>query len=156
MAMRPLLAAGLLSLVIPATVWAQQSWSVASPDGRTTIAVGRKPDGTLTYRVARGTQPILGDSPLGIRRADQAFEAGLAFVAASPVRAIDERYAMPHGKRKDHHVLGRERTLTFANAAGAKLDVILRAHDDGVAFRYRFPETAAGLKTVVEERTGFR
>jgi alpha-glucosidase len=133
-----------------------QPWLVASPDGRTAIAVARHQDGRLTYRVTRETQTVLGDSPLGIRRADQSFDAGLTFVGASPVRTIDDRYTMPYGKRKDHHVLGRERTLTFSNAAGAKVEVILRAQDDGVAFRYRFPETTGETKAVVAEATGFK
>jgi alpha-glucosidase len=155
MSMRHPLTAGVLCLALTAPVSAQQPWAVTSPDGQTTITIARQPDGRLIYGVARGSQMVLGDSPLGIRRADQTFEAGLTFVSASPVRSIDERYTMPYGKRKDHHVLGRERTLTFANAAGARLDVIVRAHDDGVAFRYRFPEAAGGLKSVVDERTGF-
>jgi alpha-glucosidase len=131
-----------------------QPWSVASPDGRTAIALTRQ-DGRLTYRVTRESQPVLADSPLGIRRADQTFEAGLTFVSISPVRNIDDRYTMPYGKKKDHRVLARERTVTFSNAGGAKLEMVLRAQDDGVAFRYRFPETAGGRKTVIEERTGF-
>ena len=154
--MRRLLTAGVLGLALTAPLTAQQPWAVASPDGKTTITIARQADGRLTYRVARSGQPVLDDSPLGIRRADQVFDGGLTFVSASPVRSIDERYTMPYGKRKDHHVLGRERTFTFANTTGGKLEVIVRAHDDGVAFRYRFPETAQGLKTVAEERTGFR
>src|SRR6266508_2649665 len=152
MSMRHFLPAGLLCLALTAQTHAQHPWAVASPDGQTTSTSDRQGDGRLTYRVARGGQPVLADSPLGIRRADQIFDGGLTFVSASPVRAIDERYTMPHGKRKDHHVLGRERTFTFANPTGGKLEVIVRAHDDGVAFRYRFPETAQGLRTVVEEQ----
>ncbi|HVD92647.1 MAG TPA: glycoside hydrolase family 97 N-terminal domain-containing protein, partial [Vicinamibacterales bacterium] len=153
--MRWIIAALFILAARGASAQVSEPWSVASPDTHTAIAVERQPDGRLVWRVTRDAQPVLMDSPMGIRRADQAFDAGLTFVSASPVRNIDEHYTMPHGKRHDHHVVGRERTLTFANAAGAKLEVIIRAHDDGVAFRYRFPETAEGVKTVVEERTGF-
>jgi alpha-glucosidase len=131
------------------------AWSVASPDGRTIIAVSRQPDGGLRYRVTRDNQPVLGDSPLGIRRPDQTFDSGLTFVSASAPRVIDERYATPSGKRKDHHVSGRERTLTFSSASGAKLDVVIRADNDGVAFRYRFPETSGRTTSVLDEATGF-
>jgi len=130
-------------------------WSVTSPDGRTIIAVSRQADGGLRYRVTRDNQAILGDSRLGIRRPDQTFDSGLTFVGASAPRDIDERYAMPSGKRKDHHVTGRERTLTFSNASGARLDVVLRADNDGVAFRYRFPETSGRTTSVLDEATGF-
>jgi alpha-glucosidase len=130
-------------------------WSVESPDGRTVIAVARRPDGRLSWRATRERQPVLADSPLGIRRADQDFTGPLTFVSASEPAAIDDHYTTPAGKRRDHHVVARERTLSFANAAGAKIDVILHAQDDGVAFRYRFPESTAEPKTVVEEQTGF-
>src|SRR5205807_2008069 len=80
----------------------------------------------------------------------------LRFLSASADERVDDRYYMPHGKRHDHHAQGRQRALTFANAAGAKLEIIIRADNDGVAFRYRFPESDAAPKTVVEELTAFR
>src|SRR5215510_11452261 len=92
-------------------------WSVESPDGR------------LSWRATRERQLVLADSPLGIRRADQDFTGPLTFVSATDAAAIDDHYTTPAGKRRDHHVVARERTLSFANAGGAKLDVILRAQD---------------------------
>jgi alpha-glucosidase len=151
--MKGIFAALLLAAATPAA--GQDLWAVNSPDGHNTIGLARLGDGKLVWRVLRDQFQLLADSPLGIRRADQDFTTGLRFVEISPLRTIDERYTTPAGKRRDHHVLGRERTVTFANAAGAKLQVVLRAHDDGVAFRYRFPDSGTGPKTVVEERTGF-
>jgi hypothetical protein len=132
----------------------QPPWSVSSPDGRTTIAVTRRADGALQYRVTRDGQPVLDDSPLGIRRADAAFETRLTYQSTSAERAIDDRYTLPHGKKKDHHVTARERTLTFGNTGGGKVEIVLRAQNDGVAFRYRFPESGAAKK-VIGELTGF-
>src|SRR5260370_6433911 len=129
-----------------------QRWSLASQDGRTAIDVARTA-GRLTWHVSHAGATVLVDSLLGIRRAEQSFVDGLRFVSASGTTTIDERYQMPHGKRHDHHVQGRERTLVFANGTGARLEVVLRAHDDGVAFRYRFP--GVGKKTLLEELTGF-
>jgi hypothetical protein len=132
-----------------------QEWTLDSPDGRTRISVVRDNDGQLAWRVSHQDAPILLDSPLGIRRSDQEFVRGLTFVGASEPRTVDERYQTLHGKRREHVVNGRERVLTFANPAGARLEIVVRAHDDGVAFRYRFPETDGTERTVVEERTGF-
>jgi hypothetical protein len=132
-----------------------RSWSVTSPDGRLEIGVTLGTGGALSWRVTAGRATVLAPSPLGLRRHDQPFLDGLRFVASPDPTPVDERYEMPHGKRRQHVVSGRERVVSFANAAGAKLDVILRAHDDGVAFRYRFPETDATPRRLYEERTGF-
>jgi alpha-glucosidase len=131
-------------------------WQVASPDGRNVIAVSLDGNGRLTWSVARSGAAVLADSPLGLRRHDQSFTDGLRLVEAGQPSSIDEKYTMPHGKRREHVVRGRELTLTFVNAQKARLQVILRAHDDGVAFRYRFPETDPTPRRVFEEFTGFR
>ena len=107
-------------LVMGASTASAQTWTVSSPDGKTAITVARQNDGALVWRVTRDGSPILADSPLGIRRADQSFDSGLTFVRTADARTIDERYQTPTGKRHDHHVTGREQTLTFANAAGAQ------------------------------------
>jgi alpha-glucosidase len=128
-----------------------------SPDGRTTIELLRRDGEPVGYRVTRDGDAVLDVSPLGIRREDQAFtDATLTFTGAGESRAIDERYTMPHGKRREHHVVAQEQTVSFRNAAGARLEIILRAQNDGVAFRYRFPEHVSADKTVTGESTGFR
>jgi hypothetical protein len=119
----------------------------------------RSGSGQLTWRVTRGSKPVIADSPIGIRRTDEAFVDNLTFVNVSEVTNIDERYTTMHGKRREHVVNGRERVVSFANARNARVDVILRAHDDGVAFRYRFPDfggSGGEMVTVAEELTGFR
>jgi hypothetical protein len=130
-------------------------WELKSPDGRVAIVLSRQADGSLTYRVLRGRDVVLDESPLGLRRSDQEFADGLTFTRASDAVAVNETYDTPYGKRRHHVVRGRERVVSFTNRAGRRLDVILRAHDDGVAFRYRFPEVDTIAKTVTEELTGF-
>jgi hypothetical protein len=132
-----------------------EEWSVTSPDGHTQITLTRDADGRLSWRALRDKSVVVEDSALGIRRADQSLAEGLKLVRASASAPLDERYETPHGKRRLHHVRANERTVSFANASGAGLDVVLRAHDDGVAFRFRFPETDATPRTVVEERSTF-
>ena len=111
--------------------------------------------GRLSWRVTRDGASVLDKSPLGIRRHDQTFADALKLVRVAEPRSIDERYRTPHGKRRDHRVAGRERSLTFTNARNAQLEVIVRAHDDGVAIRYRFPETDSEARRVFAEMTGF-
>ena len=145
---------------------AQTRWSVVSPDGRTEIqltlpAPGQTADfpaaqKRLYYEVRHCGRRVLGRSPLGIRRTDEDFVDGLSFVKATSVEALDETYTLIHGKRKVCHAQAGERTMTFRNRNGARVEVILRAYNDGVAFRYRFPEQSDKTYTVTHEASGFR
>ena len=72
----------------------------------------------------------------------------LADLAVEGVRrdSRDEAYAAVAGKSataRDHY---NEATVALREAAGPRrrLEVVLRAYDDGVAFRYRFPKPDAG------------
>src|SRR5439155_396934 len=102
---------------------APRHWHMLSPDGRMEFAVDTANDGRLTWRLTRDRQVVVAESPLGIRRTDQTFDARLTSLNSSPVTTIDDRYVMPYGKQREHHVIARQWTIAFANQAGAKLDV---------------------------------
>lgn len=99
MGMTPVIAACFLTAVASAGSTHAQTWDVGSADEHNTITVTRDADGRLTWRVTRDNQTILADSPLGIRRADQAFDSGLTLVSASSTTTIDERYTLPATSR---------------------------------------------------------
>ncbi|MEO8482579.1 MAG: glycoside hydrolase family 97 catalytic domain-containing protein [Acidobacteriota bacterium] len=144
-----------LQTVLAAQRASIQSWDVKSPDGRTSIVLSRHADGHLTYRVLRGRAVVIDESPLGIRRSDELFVDGLTFTRVSDPVAVNETYSTPYGKRQNHVVHGRERVVSFIARSGKPMDLVLRAHDDGVAFRYRFPNVDTIAKSVTEELTGF-
>ena len=132
-------------------------WSVASPDGRVILTVRLGEDGARpSYSVECAGAMVLDASPLGIVREDAAFDAGLTLVAVGPVAPRDSADTVLHGKRRELRDRCNERVLTFRNAAGGRVELQVRAYDDGVAFRYRFPEQDARPRTVAGERTGFR
>ncbi len=149
---------------IAASAWGED-WTVASPDGKTVLSVGLyggdphlgdKVGDRLYYAVTHDQQTVIPLSRLGIVRKDTAFDEGLVLDSAPPAAAHDETYSVLHGKRKvvrDHY---HERVLIFHNPAGNRVELHLRAYDDGIAFRYRFPEESQELKTVTAELTSFR
>ncbi len=94
-------------------------------------------------------------SPLGITRKDADFTDDLRYLGESHRRVTDD-YALPRGKRSHFSNTGVERVLSFETPQKARMDLIVRAYDDGVAFRYRFPETDSRQLTVTGEATGFR
>ena len=80
------------------------------------------------------------------------FTGNLQFVGESAC-AVDEQYTMPVGKRSQCFNRANELTLDFLNDSGGKMSLILRAYDDGVAYRYRIHGT--GQDTVTSEASGF-
>ena len=64
---------------------------------------------------------------------------------------IDETYTLPTGKVSTYKNKANEMTIAYANAAGKTMRLIVRAYNDGVAFRYAFDNDET--MRVVEERT---
>ncbi|HJK89254.1 MAG TPA: glycoside hydrolase family 97 catalytic domain-containing protein [Polyangiaceae bacterium LLY-WYZ-15_(1-7)] len=120
---------------------------MSSPDGALTIEVVED-QGALAYRVLDDGIEVVALSPLGLET-----DAGPlgARVVGEATRIVEESYAMPHGKRRERAVRGNELVLELAGAVPGAL--VLRAHDDGVAFRYRLE--GEGEVRVKGEATGF-
>ena len=99
--------------------------------------------------------------PLGLVRNDQEFANHLQLIKAGKPVSIDEQYTVPHGKRSHCHNSANEVTVVFENEEKSKLELIIRAYDDGLAFRYRFPAArplttkAADSLTIKDELTAY-
>jgi hypothetical protein len=149
------LLATLLALLPGSVLAATPLWSLASPDGRCVISVSLGKAGELGYQVEREGKPVILDSPLGLRRDDAAFDHALQFVGAGEPENRRETYDLfAGGASHVDHTLKR-RTLVFRTAGGARLVLDLAASDEGVAFRYRFPESNPGLRVLQTELTAF-
>lgn len=144
----------------------ETQWTLNSPDGDLQVTVRNQAPSVeetdmpkvLQYRVDRVGEgepaEILGWSPLGITREDAGFGQDLEFRGQSQ-RSVEDSYTMLRGKQEAITSRGEELTLQFQHPGGAQLELIFRAYDDGVAFRYRFPEESNELRTVTAEQTGF-
>ena len=142
-----------LAVFSPARATAE---AVASLDGRVRVTVDDS-DG-LRYQVALDGQPVLVDSPLGLD-----FEGGFSLGRRANIEQAartehDDTWENPFGQRRtirDHY---RELKLALRESADApgRLNLIVRAYDNGVALRYEIP-AQPGLEryVVTNERTEF-
>jgi alpha-glucosidase len=134
-------------------------WSVKSPSENIQFNIVLSETNQLMYNVAlieQGVEKqVIANSPLGIRRADESFIQNMKFVSMDPVISIDETFSLPIGKHKIINNEVNELTINFENENGAQIQLIVRAANDGVAFRYRFPNSDEQLYSVEEEVTGF-
>lgn len=125
---------------------------LASPSGDVRIELTTDADGRMSYTVARRDQTVIEPSPLGLLSTSHDLHAGVTMFSSNR-RAIDESYTMPTGKRRERQVSGSEITVPLRDANGARAELILRAHEDGIAFRYRL--LGEGTSQVTSESTGF-
>src|SRR6185503_828400 len=68
--------------------------------------------------------------------------------------SINENYTALHGKKSVCSNAANEVVVYFENPAKAKFNLIIRAYNDGVAFRYAFPENT-GTFVVNDESTAY-
>ncbi|MCF7222882.1 glycoside hydrolase family 97 protein [Lysobacter chinensis] len=115
-------------------------------------------EGRLAYRVLRFGEPVIDDSRLGFRlRGAEKLERNLA-LASQSTRGHDETWEQPWGESRfvrDHH---NELRARFTETLGARrsFDVVVRVFDDGLGFRYEFPEQpGAGELIIDDELTEF-
>jgi len=88
---------------------------------------------------------VIPQISLGLSRADQTFSKELKFLKAGKPVLIDEHYSAVHGKRSQCRNMANETVVSFENPGKAKLNLIIRVYNDGVAFRYEFPEKAGSF-----------
>ncbi|GAB3910002.1 hypothetical protein GCM10029964_112850 [Kibdelosporangium lantanae] len=121
--------------------------TAAQPEAAVDLTNGR-----LTLTVRRGGTTVLEASALGIETAQGDFTQGLRFAGFSQ-RTVHETYSTKSGRRLEHTVDAAETTLTVADHAGQKLNVVLRVSADGVAYRYVLD--SPNWVTVVREASEF-
>jgi len=94
----------------------------------------------VKYSIKEKTSEVIPQISLGLNRADQSFSKELKFLKVSKPTIISSNYLALHGKRVQCSNSANETVVSFENPGKAKLNLLIRAYNDGVAFRYEFPE----------------
>lgn len=151
-----------LNLFLGYAGYAQQ---IVSPNGKIKVIVKMQPTGPegsaqayfkVLYKNNKETYvEALPNSPLGILREDQQFVSNLRFIGESKPVAVHAKYEMITGKRRLCENFGIEKTLHYQNAAKQPLDITFRVYNDGVAFRYTFPNRSDSILKITDEATGY-
>jgi alpha-glucosidase len=130
--------------------------SVSSPDGLLQATVTVDADGVPRYEVAYDDEPLVLPSRLGVvLGGGDTLGVGMR-IADAATATRDETWTQPWGEVetiRDHH---NELRVTFEEVDGARrMDVVFRVFDDGVGFRYEWPD-ALGAFEIMDELTTFR
>ncbi len=148
---------GALALLIAAPA-AADPLVVTSPDGANSVTIGvAGPNAMPTYSVARRGQAIIALSPIVLDLDADSLGYGMA-ITGTEESSADTGYQIALGKAaqgRDHY---NQRIVHFQERWGSKrrMDVVVRAYDDGIAFRTIVPVQPATAAAIVRyDRTGF-
>nr|WP_319398968.1 glycoside hydrolase family 97 catalytic domain-containing protein [uncultured Carboxylicivirga sp.] len=108
----------------------------------------------VEYLVNEHYKEIIPRIDLGLEREDQLFSKELKLVKTSKIHAIHEDYTSRHGKRSNRTNDGNEVLVNFITPQKSKLNLFLRTYNDGVAFRYEFPDKE-GSYIIHDELTAY-
>lgn len=130
--------------------------TLTSPDGRVVVTI--TDTAGLHYRVSFDNEPVIVDSRLSLDFAGGISLGRTATIATASRSDHDSTWDNPFGQHRtvrDHY---RELKLALQEHADApsRLNLIVRAYDEGVAFRYEIP-VQPGLEdyVVTSENTEF-
>lgn len=110
----------------------------------------------LQVNFVSGNTPnvVIPKIDLGLSRSDQDFSSDLKYLKSGKQILIQEQYSAVHGKRKECSNSANEVIVYFENQSKAKMNLIIRAYNDGVAFGYEFPEKD-GSYVIKDELTAY-
>jgi alpha-glucosidase len=162
-----LLASGFWLVIPGAASWAQHDApsraTATSPDGQIraeVFLVDRGAEGASpAYTVSFRGRPIVLPSRLGIDLADGSGLGRSSVIETIRTRIIHDTYTQHPGKRKRvvDHFEEVVVTLRERRAPSRHWEVVLRAYNDGIAIRYRFPaQQGWNDLSIAGERTQFR
>ena len=165
----------LLAAMLPLLAAAQQ---LSSPDGKYSIAI----DG-MTYQVTYNNKLVLEKSRLGVDIDNRLFESALAVprgeyenwcsnleLKGEERQSVDTTWTPLYGENKEirdhynqlvlHYEKGSNGQGTVSEGYDKRkyyaMDIVVRAYNEGIAFRYHFPETANSLFLHIKgEQTSF-
>lgn len=138
-------------------VSAQQNLSISSPDGKLKFSLKVTPE-NISYEVNYKKQPLVENSSLGFNFDSGEFGSNLK-VGKVRRKSIDETYELVVGKVSTARNHCNEMVVPLQEkvSPGRLINLVVRAFNDGIAFRYEFPEQEGWNSYVMyDEKTQFR
>jgi alpha-glucosidase len=134
---------------------AMDKFEIKSPDSKITVNVWLTLNGEPVYSVIHSGKTILRNSKLGIVRSDEDFTARLKIDSVSKADFVFDKYTLLHGKRMKCSYEASKRIFYLSNSNKKILEIIFQISNDGVAFRYHFPEQSDQIKKIYKEVTSY-
>ncbi|MEO9851879.1 MAG: glycoside hydrolase family 97 protein [Reichenbachiella sp.] len=117
---------------------------VNSPSTNIRVELFSNPEGNLIYKVFHNNQLLIDESQLGFEFTDMPDLRDEMIIVDTSYQNYDGVWELPWGEKKQ--VVDRYRQMNVwikeLKAPGRMMNIIFRVYDDGIGFRYSFPEQA--------------
>jgi alpha-glucosidase len=132
-----------------------ESYTVKSPNEKISVEFRLASGGEPIYSVAYSGSVVLKQSKLGLVRSDNDFSNNLTIDSVSNVSVVSDSYTLLHGKRLKCNYTGNKRVFYLKNTNSGIMEIIFQVSDNGVAFRYYFPEKSDVPITIYKELSSY-
>lgn len=133
-------------------------YSISSPDKNIRITFKQTPAGEFSYSLSINKKEVINDSPLGFKTETgttiPSKEWGIEKATRNKVNTVwkpiwGKRAVVPdrYNELKLH--------ISSKTTASEKLEIVARAYNDGVAFKYIIPQDGVNLKKCLSELTAY-
>ncbi len=116
-----------------------QSFRLTSPDGTLEVIIDQD-NRHLLYRVNRDGLSVINRSKLGFIVSDGLQLGKGAEATSRHTSSFDETWEQPWGETRFVRNHYNQLKIDYKSPQGYRFNVVFRAFDDGIAFRYIFPE----------------
>ena len=115
---------------------------ILSPDSSVEIAFNLTDDGQPTYKIIVNNEEVIKNSSLGFDLKNQSSLNNNFKLINSNVSSFSEVWEMPWGEQIEVENNYNELKIELQEITDLKrkLNIVFKAYDDGVGFRYEFPE----------------
>lgn len=129
---------------------------VKSPDGKNIITFALDTAGTPTYSVTHNGKGVINPSLMGFDFKNMPSLGTSMKILNSQISPFSEEWEMPWGEQRlvENQYNELVVNLIEISKSGRRLNIYFRAYDDGIAFRYEFPDTHKDL-IITDENTQF-
>ena len=130
----------LLITIFSLSATAKSVETVSSPDGKLTLSAGVR-QGQAFYQLSRGSEPVINTSNLGFQLS-QGLLCNNFRIVGFQRDTKDETWEQPWGEERfvRNHYNELRMRLQEKNGLKRLLNVVFRVFDDGIGFRYEFPQ----------------
>ncbi len=133
--------------------------AISSPDKSIQLSVRNNPVGTVSYQLSYKTKKVIEPSELGFLLRKPAVSLTKFTITTVDSSTTDETWKPVWGEVSQIRNHYNELVVTLADkgASGIRLRIRFRVFNDGLGFRYEFPEQKALTHFIIaDERTQFR